>query len=275
MVIKIDSNHPIFKSAKYKKDIVPFNLIEVVKTSAKLLLSDERSYIICSMLFPSVPTWVWTVDNIGDSELKELCDYFYDYFNTDNRAYYVAKPDVASSIAEKYIKEKNAAVHRIHMESFECPTLIPSKNTSVIIEKAAIDDLEMIAEFSRNFAYECFGRQMPYEDSLKEAENFINNPKSFVIRENGKAISMAKSARETEKHIAINGVYTLSEYRGRGFAAALVAHICKLIITEGKIPLLYTDLANPSSNKAYTNVGFIPRGRVDEIKLEWGEEHGK
>lgn len=69
--------------------------------------------------------------------------------------------------------------------------------------------------------------------------------------------------------MAINQVYTKPEFRGRGFAAALVAYISELIFQKGKIPSLYTDLANPSSNKAYKNVGFVERGRVDEITLTW------
>jgi len=106
---------------------------------------------------------------------------------------------------------------------------------------------------------------------IKEAESFINRPRSFVIRQNGIVVAMACSARETERHVAINRVYTRPEYRGQGFAAALVAHICKLIMDCGKIPLLYTDLSNPSSNKAYKNVGFVERGKVDEITLRWDE----
>ena len=269
MPITILANHSIFQSEAYQKDIVPFHLIEVIKDSAKLLLSDEWSYCICSLLFPAVPTWVWTADTICERELQELCECIYDNFCSGNAAYYVAKPEIAAAIAQKYVNEKNAVIHRIQMESFECPQVISAKNTSVNIEKPTADDLETIAEFCRNFSIECFKRDMSCEDSMREAENFINGRKSFVIRQNGKAVSMAKSARETEKHMAINEVYTLPSYRGQGFAAAIVAHIGKLILDEGKIPLLYTDLSNPSSNKAYINVGFQPRGRVDEIKLEW------
>lgn len=268
MSAKIDYTHPIFKSEAYQKDIVPFSIIEVIKSSAKLLLSNENSYIICSVLFPTVPTWIWTAESIGEPELRELCECFYENFNIGNMAYYVAKPDVASAIAEKFIEEKNATLHRIQMQSLECPEIIPPKNNSVIVERAMLDDLETIAEFSRGYARECFGREMSREDSMREAENIIKNPQSFVIRQNGKPVAMAKIARKTEKHVAINEVYTLPEHRCCGFAGAIVAHICKLIIAEGKIPMLYTDLSNPSSNKAYTNVGFVPCGRVDEIKLE-------
>ena len=91
----------------------------------------------------------------------------------------------------------------------------------------------------------------------------------ILVRVDGKAVAMAKSARKTATHIAVNGVYTLPEYRQRGYAAAVVAHICKLILNDGKIPLLYTDLANTCSDKAYTNVGFVPCGKVDEVHLKW------
>ena len=273
MWINIDSNHPIFKSLAYQKDVVPFNLVEVVKSSAKMLVSDEKSYIICSMLHQSVPTWVWTENDIDAFDLNNLCQWIYENFSDSDNAYFVAKPYTAAAIAEKYIHEKNAAVHRIQMESFECLKLIPVKNADVVIGKAAPDDLHTIAEFCRCFSLECFGRETTVEDSIKEAEEFISRSKAFVICQNGKAVAMAKSARETERHISINGVYTMPEHRGKGFATALVAHICSLIIAEGKTPMLYTDLSNPSSNKAYTNVGFIPRGRVDEIKLEWSKHH--
>ena len=80
---------------------------------------------------------------------------------------------------------------------------------------------------------------------------------------------MATANKETPEYTCISWVYTAPEARCRGYAAALVAHISRLILESGKTPFLYTDLANPCSNRAYANVGFIPSGRVDEIKLVW------
>jgi predicted GNAT family acetyltransferase len=36
----------------------------------------------------------------------------------------------------------------------------------------------------------------------------------------------------------------------------------------GKIPLLYTDAANPASNKAYRNIGFVFGGQVKNYEFE-------
>lgn len=62
-------------------------------------------------------------------------------------------------------------------------------------------------------------------------------------------------------------VYTREKYRRCGFATILVTYISKLIISDGKIPILYTDLANPASNKAYKSAGFVERGKIDEVTL--------
>lgn len=79
----------------------------------------------------------------------------------------------------------------------------------------------------------------------------------------------AQSSIETNTHIAMNRVYTLPKYRGNGYASALVAYISNLIHKKGKIPALYADLSNLSSNKAYKAVGFIEKGKVDQVILTW------
>ena len=61
----------------------------------------------------------------------------------------------------------------------------------------------------------------------------------------------------------------MPEHRKKGYESAIVAHIIELILKKGKIPTLYTDLSNPSSNQAYKNVGFIEQAPVDEISLKW------
>ncbi|WP_144005378.1 hypothetical protein [Clostridium sp. DL-VIII] len=41
-----------------------------------------------------------------------------------------------------------------------------------------------------------------------------------------------------------------------------------LYMNENKVPVLYTDLSNPASNKAYKNVGFIECGKVTQVVFE-------
>jgi predicted GNAT family acetyltransferase len=52
-------------------------------------------------------------------------------------------------------------------------------------------------------------------------------------------------------------VYTPPEKRNRGYASSLVAALSQHLLDGGrKFCFLYTDLANPTSNKIYRALGY-------------------
>ncbi len=53
-------------------------------------------------------------------------------------------------------------------------------------------------------------------------------------------------------------VYTPPEHRGRGYASAAVAEISQRILDRGARPCLFTDQANPTSNRIYQALGYRP-----------------
>lgn len=266
MIVSIDKTHPIFQSSEYQNDIVSFNLMEIIKEYPLFLVSNEID-VILGTTAPQYPIWVWTTDTVSNSSLQELCDYLYDTFGSNQSISYVAKPYIANRIMQKFETNKNVSCSIINMESFECKMVITAKNTAILIEKPSLNDSNEIAECLSAFDFDCFGKSQSADCYLDSAQSAIENPLCFVIKSEGHIVAMAKSSRETPTHIAINGVYTKPEYRGQGYAAAIVAHISQLILSQGKVPVLYTDLANPSSNKAYKNVGFRECGKVDEVTL--------
>lgn len=70
---------------------------------------------------------------------------------------------------------------------------------------------------------------------------------------------MAASARPTKRAIAVNGVYTPPRWRRHGYATACVAALSEILLRRGfAFCVLYTDLANPTSNGIYTRIGYRP-----------------
>jgi predicted GNAT family acetyltransferase len=53
-------------------------------------------------------------------------------------------------------------------------------------------------------------------------------------------------------------VYTPAEFRRNGYGGALTAHVSGEILARGEQACLYTDLANPTSNKIYAAAGYLP-----------------
>ena len=56
----------------------------------------------------------------------------------------------------------------------------------------------------------------------------------------------------------VGPVYTPSGQRGHGFASALTAHVSRLLRDSGSRVCLFTDQANPTSNKIYAAIGYVP-----------------
>ena len=59
--------------------------------------------------------------------------------------------------------------------------------------------------------------------------------------------------------VRVSGVYTPVERRGHGYASACVAAVSQHELDSGAVACsLYTDLANPTSNKIYQAIGYQP-----------------
>ena len=66
----------------------------------------------------------------------------------------------------------------------------------------------------------------------------------------------------------IGPVYTPPELRGRGYAAAVTAAAARWAHDHGaRHVLLYTDLANPTTNRLYPRLGFRPRFDFLELSI--------
>jgi predicted GNAT family acetyltransferase len=66
----------------------------------------------------------------------------------------------------------------------------------------------------------------------------------------------------------IGPVYTPPEHRGHGYAAAVTAAAARWALDHGaRHVLLYTDLANPSTNRLYPRLGFRPRYDALELRF--------
>jgi predicted GNAT family acetyltransferase len=81
----------------------------------------------------------------------------------------------------------------------------------------------------------------------------------FVARENGQTVSMVMTTVERRCAAMIVSVCTLAEYRGRGYAPALMTALCGELESEGKTALLFYN--NPVAGRIYASLGFEDIGR--------------
>ncbi|MFT2020008.1 GNAT family N-acetyltransferase [Streptomyces sp. 796.1] len=84
----------------------------------------------------------------------------------------------------------------------------------------------------------------------------------------GAPVSMAGTTGVSGGMVRIGGVYTPDALRGRGYASALVAAVSAAARSAGAAHvLLFTDLANPTTNALYPRLGYL--AVEDRVALAW------
>lgn len=81
----------------------------------------------------------------------------------------------------------------------------------------------------------------------------------------GTPVSMAYASPATGGVSRVSWVYTPPAHRKHGYASALVAVLTRSVLESGDRCMLYTDLANPTSNAIYQAVGY--RRIADAVSL--------
>lgn len=75
----------------------------------------------------------------------------------------------------------------------------------------------------------------------------------------GRPVSMAGVTAKVADQIRVAPVYTPADLRARGYAGAVTAEVSRAARAAGaREVLLFTDLANPTSNALYRRIGYRP-----------------
>jgi len=126
-------------------------------------------------------------------------------------------------------------------------------------------DLDLLAGWFYAFAEEAQPHlARSHEAARRNAEGWIARG-GLRVWEDAEVVAMAGASGPTPNGIRVGAVYTPPEKRRRGYASALVAALSQEQLEAGrKFCFLYTDLANPTSNKIYQEIGYEPVLDVDE-----------
>jgi predicted GNAT family acetyltransferase len=118
--------------------------------------------------------------------------------------------------------------------------------------------------------FEAFQREATPEapsDAAEAVERFMRAGRLYLWRD-GEPVALAGVVGQTENGVRIGPVYTPPALRGRGYATAAVAALSRQLMARHAYCALYTDLANPTSNRIYARIGYRPVADFDEIAFD-------
>lgn len=103
------------------------------------------------------------------------------------------------------------------------------------------------------------------EEAVRDA---VGETRLWWWEDAGDAVSLAGRQRTAAGVARVGPVYTPPGQRRRGYGAAVTAAVTAAALREGVDGVvLFTDLANPTSNKIYQDIGYEPVNDVDEYEF--------
>ncbi|KRF48209.1 GCN5 family acetyltransferase [Terrabacter sp. Soil811] len=174
----------------------------------------------------------------------------------------------AEAFATEWVA-RTGATSRVAMEvgRFDLPTPphVPFE-VSGSFRLATDADTALVDGWHQQFvdAIEGEGRVVPSLD------RHVTDGRVGLWEDAGRTVSMAYASPASGGVTRISGVWTPPELRGHGYASGVVAALSSARLDAGEACMLYTDLANPTSNAIYTAMGYRRVG--DSISIAFGEQ---
>ena len=154
---------------------------------------------------------------------------------------------------------------------FRLERVVPPAQPAVGTWRAAQErDRDLITQWVIAFTAEALPEEPPPPDPAGVADRWIERRGrvAYLWEDGDQVVSWVGAGGETPHGIRIGPVYTPPSMRNRGYASSLTAAASADQLAAGRrFCFLFTDLANPTSNKIYQAIGYQPVCDVDQYRF--------
>jgi predicted GNAT family acetyltransferase len=158
------------------------------------------------------------------------------------------------------------AVRLLQERIFRLERVIPPRAAPGRCREAQERDRALLTAWLAAFSAEAVP-DLPQGDNAAAADRCVRRAGrvAYLWEDAGEVVALAGVSGPTPHGIRIGPVYTPPDRRGRGYASNLVAAATQLQLAAGRsFCFLFTNLANPVSNRIYQAIGYEPVVDVDQ-----------
>ncbi|XXM74328.1 GNAT family N-acetyltransferase [Lysinibacillus sphaericus] len=256
-----------FLMKKEAENNLPLGLLNSIKSGSRykdplLVSAEDDNGRIKGVFIMTPPHHLVSVLQINDDEYSTIAEKLNTLLNEEGIEVpgFVSEKNSAEKLTHAWCKLKGCK-HEIGMD--QRIYKLDQVNEIEIPEGKLIQPeeghLTLLSDWVKRFTVETGVRPLTGSEAIERAEEMIANENYLYFWEaDGKPVAMARGGRWTDNGITVNYVYTPKPYRKKGYASAVVAGLSSKLLEEYKFCTLYTDLENPTSNKIYMEIGYVP-----------------
>jgi len=172
--------------------------------------------------------------------------------------------DIVDALVEGYVEGRSPGSTRVLTEErrdllYELEELV-TPEVEGVGRPARAEEIDALAVMFTQFMLDVGMAPSSRTDAHENAKRHVTAGSLFCWEVDGDVVAIAGHAPVvTTGDITIGRVgpvYTPSEFRRRGYGAAVTAHVTRDLIAKGARVMLFTDAANPTSNGIYQSIGY-------------------
>jgi predicted GNAT family acetyltransferase len=152
---------------------------------------------------------------------------------------------------------------------FSLAAVRPPRPATGHMRVAGVADRDLLIGWFQAFHDEALGPDSPRQAPAATVDRWFAGQRTSYLWEDGTTVSWCGVGGPTPNGIRIGPVYTPPGSRNRGYASSLVAAASQAQLDAGRrFCFLFTDLANPTSNHIYQEIGYEPVRDVNIVRFD-------
>ena len=188
----------------------------------------------------------------------EAIEFLVDGLAAEHLPGVVGPSDAAQRFARRWTSRTGQSIRAGMAErTFRLRTVRHQRPAPGHMRVARPSDRRLLEAWLRAFAAEALGET--FENAAEAAGRWISGPgrTMYLWDHDDRTVAMCGAGGQTPNGIRVGPVYTPTPERGRGYATGLVAACSQAQLDAGhEFVFLFTDLANPTSNRIYESIGY-------------------
>ena len=236
-------------------------LINILQSDCAHTFTDHENIIICHST-PPYPVWVWCRDSADPAQAAAIAGCLRTRFPWENSFRW----NLSYALFEALQKADPYFVG-IPMDmgllSYRMDALLPVTHPSDgYCDLAKPEEIDLLCKLWHDACLEMEGLDHNKEFCRARVTRHLENRSLFTWRNEAGEITAITSRGDAAPFSKVAAVYTVPEYRRRGYAMNLVHAVSAGMIEDGFTPILYTDANYAASNACYQKIGYKQVGSL-------------
>ena len=245
-----------------KEEAITYSvLMKILRDECTDIFTDRKSAVVCYSCQPW-PVWVWCKDLSMAGEIGECLKT---HFPLEQGYDIIMRYDMLEQL-----RREDDYFHRAKqgrgLLSYRLDSIRNiSGSCEGYMDLVRQEELPGLGPVWKAMHIEMEGRHLTSERSMETMSRMVGKKSLFAWRLQDGTIAALTGRGDQPPYSKITSVYTLPEFRRKGFALSLVHGVTKMILDDGLIPILYTDAGYEASNACYRKIGYELVGRLASI----------